>query len=116
MVVNADGKRGKVLSVSSGRVKIDFNHPLAGRVLVYDLEVLGKVEKNEEKLSSLIEYFTKLPKEKFKTELKENHADVILPPVIHPAFKSRIAIEIEKNLGIPKTRFIEEFEKGKPVE
>ena len=33
MVINADNMKGRVLSVSGGRVKIDFNHPLAGRTL-----------------------------------------------------------------------------------
>ncbi|WEL19150.1 FKBP-type peptidyl-prolyl cis-trans isomerase [Candidatus Nanohalococcus occultus] len=41
-------RRGKVVSKGSGRVRIDFNHPLAGKELEYDLEVLEKVEDDKE--------------------------------------------------------------------
>lgn len=41
-------RRGKVISAGSGRVRIDFNHPLSGKTLEYDLEVVEKVEGDEE--------------------------------------------------------------------
>lgn len=34
---------GAVLEVNEGMVKVDFNHPLAGRTLVYDVEILDVV-------------------------------------------------------------------------
>ena len=35
------GKRkGKIISKGSGRVRVDFNHPLSGKNLLYDVEVL----------------------------------------------------------------------------
>jgi len=42
-------QRGKVISVESGRVRVDFNHPLAGKDLEYELEIVEKVEGDEEK-------------------------------------------------------------------
>ncbi|HIP89106.1 MAG TPA: peptidylprolyl isomerase [Thermococcus paralvinellae] len=52
-----DGKKlkGKVLSVSSGRVRVDFNHPLAGKTVVYDVEIVEKIEDPIEKVKALIE-------------------------------------------------------------
>ncbi|MDY6778031.1 MAG: peptidylprolyl isomerase, partial [Candidatus Nanohaloarchaea archaeon] len=44
MPVEIDGRRGKILTVSNGRVKVDFNHPLAGKDLEYDVEVLERLE------------------------------------------------------------------------
>ena len=41
-------RRGKVLSKGSGRVRVDFNHPLAGKDLEYDVEIVEKVEDDEE--------------------------------------------------------------------
>jgi|APHM01.1.fsa_nt_gi FKBP-type peptidyl-prolyl cis-trans isomerases 2 len=49
-------RRGRVLSNESGRVRIDFNHPLAGQELEYDVEVVRKVEDNEEKAQYIFSY------------------------------------------------------------
>ncbi|VVB66069.1 Putative FKBP-type peptidyl-prolyl cis-trans isomerase [Candidatus Gugararchaeum adminiculabundum] len=55
LVVTLDGKEARVKSVSSGRVMVDMNHPLAGEKLVYELKVIGKITKVEEKVSALLE-------------------------------------------------------------
>nr|EGQ40455.1 MAG: FKBP-type peptidyl-prolyl cis-trans isomerases 2 [Candidatus Nanosalinarum sp. J07AB56] len=49
-------RRGRVLSNESGRVRIDFNHPLAGQELEYDVEVVEEVEDNEEKAEYIFSY------------------------------------------------------------
>jgi FKBP-type peptidyl-prolyl cis-trans isomerase 2 len=56
---NFDGRMAKVLSVSGGRVIVDFNHPLAGKKVVYDVNVLKKVEDLNEKIKALIIFFFK---------------------------------------------------------
>lgn len=56
MPVEVDGRRGKILTVSSGRVKIDFNHPLSGKDLEYEVEVLRKIEDVEEQVKSVIDF------------------------------------------------------------
>jgi FKBP-type peptidyl-prolyl cis-trans isomerase 2 len=43
-VFNFDGRLAKVLSVSGGRIMVDFNHPLAGKVLIYDIKILKRNE------------------------------------------------------------------------
>ncbi|NJE03072.1 peptidylprolyl isomerase [Thermococcus sp. MV11] len=47
--------KGKVLTVSGGRVRVDFNHPYAGKHLVYEVEVVEKIEDPIEKVKALIE-------------------------------------------------------------
>ena len=49
-------RKGKVLSKGSGRVRVDFNHPLSGKDLVYDVEVLEKVEDDEEISEKIFSY------------------------------------------------------------
>ena len=56
-VFNFDGKVAKVLTVSSGRVIVDFNHPLAGKNLEYQVKILRKVEDLNEKVKALNEFF-----------------------------------------------------------
>ncbi len=112
MPVDADNARGRVVSVASGRVRVDFNHPLAGKVLVYDLEVKEKIEKPEEKIKGLVNFYSKLEAEKVSVVLNGKDAEITVPPVIHPAYKKRIADELRKFLGIERTKFAEVFEKG----
>jgi len=52
-VFNFDGKIGKVVSVSGGRVLIDFNNPLSGKDVVYDVKILRKVDGLEEQIASM---------------------------------------------------------------
>ncbi|AEH24418.1 FKBP-type peptidyl-prolyl cis-trans isomerase [Pyrococcus yayanosii] len=56
-ITTEDGKKlkGRVLTVSGGRVRVDFNHPLAGKTLVYEVEIVEKVDDPIEKIKALIE-------------------------------------------------------------
>ena len=47
--------KGKILTVSGGRVRVDFNHPYAGKHLIYEVEVVEKIEDPIEKVKALIE-------------------------------------------------------------
>jgi len=51
-------KQGRVVSKGSGRVRVDFNHPLAGEDLSYSLEVLEKIEDDREIARRITEYRT----------------------------------------------------------
>ena len=52
--LNIDGMFGIVKTVSGGRCYVDFNHPLAGKDLVYDVKINRIVEDDKEKLNSLL--------------------------------------------------------------
>ena len=56
MMFEAEGKVGKVQSVGSGRVRIDFNYGLAGKALEYDVTVEEKINKTEERIRLILEY------------------------------------------------------------
>ena len=47
--------KGRVLTVSGGRVRVDFNHPYAGKHLIYEVEIVEKVEDPIEKVKAMIE-------------------------------------------------------------
>lgn len=111
MVVDADKRRGRVISVTSGRVKIDFNHPLAGKVLTYEIEVVGKIEGPEEKVAAIVGYFTKMDAKNIKVMFGGEEVEISVPPVIPPVYKKRIADEIMKFLDVGKVKFSEVFEK-----
>ena len=53
---NFDGRIGKVLASSGGRVIVDFNNPVAGKDVVYTVKVLRKVDDLKEKAHALIHF------------------------------------------------------------
>jgi peptidylprolyl isomerase len=54
MRIEYGGKNATVRSMGAGRVLLDFNPPLAGKTLVYDVTIKKKLETNEEKIAALI--------------------------------------------------------------
>jgi len=49
-----DGRQATVRSVGAGRVQVDYNHPLAGRKIVYKLKVTENVTDDKKKMEALI--------------------------------------------------------------
>ncbi len=52
--VEVDNRIGIVRFIGSGRAQVDFNHRLAGKTVTYDVEILGKLETDDEKVRALI--------------------------------------------------------------
>ena len=52
-VIDFGGVQGIVKSVGGGRVVVDFNHPLAGKTLVYTVKVVAKLENIVDKIRAL---------------------------------------------------------------
>lgn len=55
-VLDFDGRMGKILSVSGGRVIVDFNNPLAGKDVIYEINVKRKVDDINEKINAFNEF------------------------------------------------------------
>ena len=63
-----DGKLAKIISVSGGRVMVDFNNPLSGKDVSYKIKVLRKVDDIDEKIKAFNEF---LFRKNFEFEIKE---------------------------------------------
>jgi len=121
--INLEGKIGLVRTVGAGRVQMDYNHPLAGRTLLYDVSVQGVVDGSEDRIRNLIH--KRLPvidPAKFKVGIDGNELTVEVP---EEAFfledlqlgKKAVSADIEKYFPeISKICFLEIFEKGAPLE
>ena len=53
--VEIDNRVGTVRFIGSGRAQVDFNHRLAGKSIIYDFEVIKKVESDEDKVRALVD-------------------------------------------------------------
>lgn len=69
LVVRVANAIGKVQSVTSGRVRIDFNHPLAGRDVEYHVELVKELKDNKEISEAIFEkYYARIPGSKKEIE------------------------------------------------
>lgn len=109
LIINADNRRGRVLSVSSGRVKIDFNHPLAGKMLEYDLEVKEKLENNEDKIKAVVEFYSRVFVKDLKMTITDKEVEVIVPPMVQSVAKKKAADIIMKFMDIDTVKFSEVY-------
>lgn len=52
--VEVDGKPALIRSVGAGRVQVDFNHPLSGKILVYELKVESSIRETIERVKAIL--------------------------------------------------------------
>jgi len=72
LVIEIDGRYGKVQTVSGGRVRVDFNSDLAGKEVEYDVKVEKELKTAEEQVQALAEkYFAYAPSVKAKVAGKK---------------------------------------------
>ncbi|MBI2107208.1 FKBP-type peptidyl-prolyl cis-trans isomerase [Candidatus Woesearchaeota archaeon] len=101
--INLNDMIGTIRSVSGGRTVIDFNHPLAGKDLTYEVEILREVKDLKEKVSSVISQITK------KFELIINNNEVEIKSNIKKDFQEKIAEEIKSRISeIKEVKFSKE--------
>ena len=124
MAITSDGVTGIIRSVSGGRVRVDFNHELAGKNLEYNIMVVKEIEDDIDKVKSMIELHYSAP------NLDSNKHDIqIVDGVVRIAMdemakfdkkpymdvtfvRFRIARDIWENMeNIEKVEFVDVFEK-----
>ncbi len=113
MTVNVDNLVGYVVSVGAGRVIVDFNHPLAGKILEYEIKIHKKIEDDKEKVKAILELYTN--KSDYKIELKDKQVKIYYPkekPVPQNAQKV-IIDDIKKYIKLEKVEFVEQTKQNK---
>ena len=54
MSLEVDGKLATIRTMGSGRVQLDYNPPLAGKTLIYDVTIEKRLETRDEKIAAII--------------------------------------------------------------
>jgi len=96
------GKMATVRAIGAGRALLDFNPPLAGKTLVYDVTIKKKLETEKEKITALIHRrIPAVEENKFDPTIKAKAVNIEMP---EEAFylegiqlaKRGIALDIQK--------------------
>ncbi len=111
--VNFNGLQGRILTVDGGRIKVDFNHPLAGRTIEYEIEIKDEIKESDQKVKSVVRYFTGIKHEDANAIVNGNETTIRMQKLDFPKqVKQGIADTIMKWVdGISKVSFIDVFEK-----
>lgn len=91
MQVNVDNMIGTIRNAAGGRCLVDFNHPLSGKDVFYEIKIKRIVTDDKEKISALFKLTFNITPE---IEIKETEAEVKLknpiPAEIQGEFIKRI--------------------------
>lgn len=80
MRVTINGKVGTIRTVTSGRVRVDFNHPLAGKTIIYEVYVRKKLTDDLEKIKAIIgRRLRGVDEEKFEVEIENSKVRIHMP-------------------------------------
>jgi peptidylprolyl isomerase len=114
--IEYQGKNATIRSIGAGRVLLDFNPPLAGRTLIYDVTVTSKLEDPQAKIGALIHRRVPVVDiEKFKLTLKDQKLTIDMPEDTFyvegiQIAKRGISMDIQKFLPeMAETKFVETF-------
>jgi len=124
MRIEYGGKNATVRSIGAGRVLLDFNPPLAGKTLVYDVTVSKKLETNDEKIAALIHRRIPVVEEgKIKFTVQDKTLTIDMPEETFyiegvQIAKRGIALDVQKFFpDLAETKFVETFKAPpKPAE
>ncbi len=95
--LNIDNYVGMVKSVSGGRTVVDFNHPLAGRDVVYELKVGKTITDKKAQVESLLKVLLGIKMDVAVTEMK---ATIVLPGELPPQIQTELGKKIQELTGL----------------
>jgi len=113
VVIN--NKAGTIISANPGRVRVDFNHQLAGKTLRYRYTVGARAETGADKVAFVLEMYYGKPGD-FRVQVKDDEADIVLMEQCKydPRWmltKLQIVRDLREYAGIGRVRLTEEYVK-----
>src|SRR3989344_2930211 len=96
--LNLDGYIGKIISVTGGRTLVDFNSPLAGKDLIYDINIKRVVTDKKEQLKGFLDILFK----DSKFELSDDEAKIEIKDIDNEEMKKEIEKEILERIKLKK--------------
>ena len=103
-----DGRPAIIRSVSAGRVQVDYNHPLAGRQIVYKIKVVEHITDDKDKMRALIgRRFLGIDTAEFTLKKTKKKLRIGIPDQIFFGENIQIA---KRGVALDLLRYFEELE------
>ncbi|MCL7410711.1 MAG: FKBP-type peptidyl-prolyl cis-trans isomerase [Methanosarcinaceae archaeon] len=117
--VEINGQKGVVTKVIGRRVRVDMNHPLAGKPVIYEYTIEKLIEDKVEKIQGLLSLYTGL--QDLDIDVSDSTATIITPASLTYnqrwlMSKGRIAAEIIENVGVEEVLYVEKYPMAPMIE
>ena len=116
-IITVNNIRGRIISISGGRVVVDFNHPLAGKTILYDVEIIKKVDEKIEKVKAILEFYLRKEDVLKEINVEERNGEIIVfdrKNLIENSLKEIIANTVLKWVKeVEKLTFLTTFKRQK---
>ena len=116
-IVEINGTLATIRNITGGRVIVDFNHPLAGKTLIYEVKILRKIDDPLEKIKHLLHRRIKpVAPEKFIIKVVNGTLRIEMPKETYfiediQYVKQAVVKEIEKYVPLaPMVEFVETYQ------
>jgi peptidylprolyl isomerase len=119
-VVELDDRTGIIRYIGSGRLQVDFNHRFAGKTLLYDVNVMKKLDTDGDRITALIKRRIPIEDAKIKFNLAGSTLEMELPEETYLAeglqiIKRAVANDVFKFVtAVKDIRFVESYKAPQP--
>ncbi len=103
--IDVDGEIGVVVRVAGGRIIVNFNHPLAGKEVVYEFKISRKITDPQEQISFFLNSTLRVPTEQIKVEIVEGKAVVELPMLLPPQLTAPLGDKLAELVKLKEVEF-----------
>ena len=80
--IEVDNKRGIIRFIGSGRVQIDYNHRFAGKIILFDVNVIKSLDSSSDKIDGILKNRFPVEDSKIAFDLKDKEVHIVIPEEI----------------------------------
>jgi peptidylprolyl isomerase len=119
-VVEMDDRTGIIRYIGSGRIQVDFNHRLAGKTLTYDVNIVKKLDSDNDRVTALIKRRIPIEDAKIKFNISGPALEMELPEETYLAeglqiIKRAVANDVFKFVpAVKNVKFVENYAAPQP--
>ncbi len=111
--INIDSMIGTVKTVTGGRTLVDFNHPLSGKELVYDVKINKLITDDKEKIKSIL--FINLNIADAEIGVEDSKTEIRLKHELPNQVRDKLKEDIQRLVKIGEVKFVEIRETKKEI-